>query len=131
MGLLLPTFSTITPSGRTGIRLSINILSSVYALHRLDDYALLSLPLITNSLNRSALELTIALEAGAEAAAHAARYPHVDNILYLPGNNAGDRFVALVNHVAQLSSCEVEFFLFLDDDTVLFPLGMHDAGGTG
>lgn len=84
---------------------------------------MLFLPLLDH-LNRSAIEVTVALEAGAQdVGSVAARYPQVDNFLYVPGNNAGERFIALVNHVAQLSSCQVEFFLFLDDDTVLFPLG--------
>lgn len=93
-------------------------------MHVLNDRletALQFVPLL-QTLNRSTIEVTVALEAGGEDPSHAAKIPGVDNVLYLPGNNPGERFVSLVNHVGQLSSCSIDWFLFIDDDTLLFPL---------
>lgn len=98
------------PPDRQGITLSINYLASAHALHRFKDYAAQSLPALHHTLNRSTVEVTVALEAGMEDPSHAKQLPGVDNLLYLSGSNLGHRFAWLVNHVGQLSSCSVEWF---------------------
>lgn len=96
------------PSDRQGIAISINVLSSAHAVNtRLKPFALQSLPLLHHHLNRSAIEITVAFEAGTEHPSHAAQLPDVDNLLYMHGNTPGDRFVSLVNHVGQLAAYAV------------------------
>lgn len=114
----------ISPSsqGRKGLKLQINVLGDAAIIDRLRSF---SLPWI-QLLDRSTTEINVFFGRGSENPDHL-RELQVDNVVYVEGSTPAFRFISSINHVSVLSSCEIDWFVFVDDDTVLFPTSLQQV----
>lgn len=112
---------SISPAsaGRTGIKVQMNLLSDAGSLDRLLAF---TVPWLKD-VQRTTTEVNVFFGLGSEDPLHVQQLP-VDNVVYLGGNTPAERFISLVAHVTVLSSCEVEWFIFVDDDTLFFPANL-------